>query len=118
MTKNSPNNDAVSPSPPHMLVAHPIGRATVCSQKPVVLSRVRPSATPWTVAHQAPLSTGLSRQEYWSGLPLPSPGELSHPGSNQGLWHLLRWRAGSFPLRHLGSLLMCSLFLLEVMLEQ
>ena len=35
---------------------------------------------PWTVAHQAPLSMGFSRQEYWSGLPLPSPGDLSNPG--------------------------------------
>ena len=37
------------------------------------LSRVRPSATPWTAAYQALLSMGFSRQEYWSGLPLPSP---------------------------------------------
>ena len=37
------------------------------------LSRVRLFATPWTAAHQAPPSMGLSRQEYWSGLPLPSP---------------------------------------------
>ena len=37
------------------------------------LSRVRLFATPWTAAHQAPLSLGLSRQEYWSGVPLPSP---------------------------------------------
>ena len=37
------------------------------------LSRVRPSATPWTAAYQAPLSVGFSRQEYWSGMPLPSP---------------------------------------------
>ena len=36
------------------------------------LSRVRPSVTPWTAAHQATLSMGFSRQEYWSGLPLPS----------------------------------------------
>ena len=36
--------------------------------------------TPWTVACQAPLSMGFSRQEYWSGLPFPSPGDLSHPG--------------------------------------
>ena len=39
-------------------------------------SRVRLFATPWTVAHQAPLSMGFSRQEYWSGLPFPSPGDL------------------------------------------
>ena len=38
------------------------------------LSRVRLLATPWTAAHQAPLSMGFSRQEYWSGVPLPSPG--------------------------------------------
>ena len=34
---------------------------------------------PWTVAHQAPLSTGFSGQEYWSGLPFPSPGDLPDP---------------------------------------
>ena len=38
-----------------------------------LLSHVRPSATPWTAAFQAPPSMGFSRQEYWSGLPLPSP---------------------------------------------
>ena len=37
-------------------------------------------ATPWTVACQAPLSMGFSRQEYWSGLPFPSPGHLPNPG--------------------------------------
>ena len=37
------------------------------------LSHIRLFATPWTVAHQAPLSMGFSRQEYWSGLPFPSP---------------------------------------------
>ena len=37
-------------------------------------------ATPWTVACQAPLSMGFSRQEYWSGLPFPSPGDLPGPG--------------------------------------
>ena len=36
--------------------------------------------TSWTVAHQAPPSTGFSRQEYWSGLPFPSPGDLPNPG--------------------------------------
>ena len=34
----------------------------------------------WTVAHQAPLSMGFSRQEYWSGFPSPSPGDLPSPG--------------------------------------
>ena len=38
-------------------------------------------ATPWTVTYQAPLSMGFSRQEYWSGLPFPSPGDLPDPGT-------------------------------------
>ena len=44
------------------------------------LSRVQLFATPWTVAYQAPPSMGFSRQEYWSGLPFPSPGDLPDPG--------------------------------------
>ena len=45
-----------------------------------VLSRVQLFVIPWTVAHQAPLSMGLSRQEYWSGLPFLSLGDLPNPG--------------------------------------
>ena len=45
-----------------------------------LLSRVWLSATPWTVAHQTPMSMGFSRQEYWSGLPFPTPGDLPNPG--------------------------------------
>ena len=45
-----------------------------------LLSRVRLFVTPWTGACQAPPSMGFSRQEYWSELPLPSPGELPDPG--------------------------------------
>ena len=45
-----------------------------------VLSRVRLFATPWAIAHQAPLSMGFSKQEYWSGLPCPPPGDLPDPG--------------------------------------
>ena len=41
-------------------------------------------ATPWTVACQAPLPMGFSRQEYWSGLPFSSPGDLPHPGIELG----------------------------------
>ena len=44
------------------------------------LSRVRLFATPWTIAYQAPPSMGFSRQECWSGLPFPSPGDLPNPG--------------------------------------
>ena len=43
-------------------------------------SAVSDSVTSWTVAHQAPLSMGFPRQEYWSGLPFPSPGDPSNPG--------------------------------------
>ena len=52
-------------------------------------------ATPWTVACQAPVSMGFSRREYWSGLPFPSPGDLSDPGSNPGL---LPFRQILYPL--------------------
>ena len=45
-----------------------------------LLSHVQLFATPWTVAHQTPPSMGFSRQEYWSGLPFPSPGDLPNPG--------------------------------------
>ena len=48
------------------------------------LSRVQLFATPWTVAHQAPLSKGFSRQEYWSGLPCLPPGDLPDPGIDPG----------------------------------
>ena len=56
--------------------------------------------TPWTVAHQASLSMGFPRQEYWSELPFPSPGDLPNPGIKSGLLH---WQADSLPLSHLGS---------------
>ena len=46
-----------------------------------LLSRVRLFAIPWTVAYQARSSTEFSRQEYWSGLPFPSPGDLPDPGT-------------------------------------
>ena len=48
------------------------------------LSHVWLFATPWTVAYQSPLSVGFSRQEYWNGLPFPSPGDLPNPGMEPG----------------------------------
>ena len=52
------------------------------------LSRVRLPATPWTAAHQAPSSMGFSKQEYWSGVPLPSPfGSLVGPKN----WVDIKW---------------------------
>ena len=49
-----------------------------------LLSCFRLFATQWSVAYQAPQSMGFSRQEYWSGLPFPSPGDLPHPGIKPG----------------------------------
>ena len=51
-------------------------------------------ATPWSVACQAPLSTGFSRQGYWGGLPCPPPGYLSNPGIEPAF----HWQVGSLPL--------------------
>ena len=48
------------------------------------LSRVQLFVTPWTVAYQAPQPVEFSRQEYWSGLPFPSPGDLPNPGIKPG----------------------------------
>ena len=48
------------------------------------LSHVQLFATPWTVAYQVPPSMGFSRQECWSGLPFPSPGDLPDPGIEPG----------------------------------
>ena len=58
--------------------------ASLVKVKAKSLSRVRLFATPWTVAYQAPASMGFSRQEYWSGLPFPSPGALPNPGIEPG----------------------------------
>ena len=58
------------------------------------------SATPWTVAHQAPLSMGFSQQEYWSGLPCPPPGGLPNAGIQPVPPAL---QADSLPLSQLGS---------------
>ena len=68
--------------PLHVSSAHPGSQTVLFSQKtsPVCMrspfSCVRLFVTPWTIAHQAPLSMGISRQEYWSGLPCPAPGDL------------------------------------------
>ena len=60
--------------------------------------RVRLFATPMTVAHQARQSMGFSRQEYWSRLPFPSPGDLPNPGElNPHRLHLPHWQAETLP---------------------
>ena len=68
----APSKDSVTPPQPN---------TSVLVQS---LSRVRLFSTPWTVARQAPPSMGFSRQEYWSGLPFPSPGDLPNPGMEPG----------------------------------
>ena len=69
------------------------------------------SAAPWTVAHQAPLSMGFSRQDSWSELPFPSPGDLPDPGIQAGspIWV-------SYQLSHWGSpcMLPCLMFILQM----
>ena len=65
-----------------------------------VLSHVRLFATPWTVVHQAPLSMKFSKQEYWSGLPFPIPGDLSNLGIEPASPAL---QVSSLPLSHQGS---------------
>ena len=67
------------------------------------LSHIWLFETPWTVAHQAPPSMGFPRQEYWSGLPFPPPGDLPEPVIKPGLLPLLHCQANSLPLSHLGS---------------
>ena len=59
-----------------------------------MLNRVWLFSTPWTAAHQAPLSMWFFRQQYWSGLPCPSPGDLPNPGLLHGrqiLYYLSHW---------------------------
>ena len=72
-------------------------RGGVC----VCLSRIQLFVTPWTVAHQAPLSMGFSRQEYWSELLCPSPADLPDPGIEPGSAAL---QADSLPSEPPGKL--------------
>ena len=71
--------------------------STRCVSHPVMSD----SAIPWTVAHQTPLFKEFSRQEYWRGLPFPSPGDLSDPGIKLVLLHC-RWIL--YHLSHQGGL--------------
>ena len=75
--------EAASPFPSHS-VSPDWSKSISFSFLSLLLSRVRLFATPWTVAYQAPPSMGFSRQEYWSGLPFPSPGDLPNPGIEPG----------------------------------
>ena len=72
---------------------------TPCGGGDLVTKSCPTLATPWTVARQAPLSMGFSRQEYWSGLPFPSPGDLPNPGIEPVS---PAWQVDSLPLTHQG----------------
>ena len=72
---NNKNNKLIAQNT-QMFLLSPL---CVCVCVCVWLSHVRIFATPWTVAHQAPLSMGFSRQEHWSGLPCPSPANTFVP---------------------------------------
>ena len=85
--------------------------AILVSMKVKSLSRVRLLATPWTAAHQAPLSMGFSRQEYWSGLPLPSL-SICEEVSNYGLTYI------SLMNNHVKHLFMCLLAILYLLWEK
>ena len=74
--------------------------------KSVSCSVISDSETPWTVACQAPLSMEFSRQEYWSGLPFPTPGDLPDPVMEPAsLMSPSAWQVGSLPLAPPGKLL-------------
>ena len=79
----------------HPLSGQPWGALWGPGLAACVLSQVQLFVTPWTAAHQAPLSMEFSRQEYWSELPFPMPEELPNPGTEPvSLAHLLHWQAG------------------------
>ena len=63
-------------------------------------SHVQLSVTLWSGGCRAPLSMEFPRQEYWSGLPFPLPGNLPDQGSNPRRLFLLHWQADSLPLSH------------------
>ena len=73
----------------------------VCQVASVVSNSLQPHGL--LVARQAPLSMGFSKQEYWSGLPCPSPGDLLNPGIKPGFPVSPALQADSIPLSHWGS---------------
>ena len=85
-----------------IIVIHTQGKLSLCLLYLLVQSLILVPhfATPWTVAHQSPLSMGFPRQEYWSGLAFPPPGNLLHPGIKPAS---LAQQVNSIPLSHLGN---------------
>ena len=68
-----------------------------------LLIHVRIFATPWTVALQDPLTMEFPRQQYWSGFPFPTSGDLPDPGMESPSLAISTLAGNSLPLRHLGS---------------
>ena len=73
-------------------------------------SRVQLFAAPWTISRQAPLSMGLPRQEYWSGLPFPPPGCLANPGLEPTSLRSSALTAGFFTASVIGEACDCEQF--------
>ena len=71
------------------------------------------SAQPRTAAHQAPLSMGLSRQESWSGLPFPAPGDLTNPGIGPASFAPPALQVDILPLNHQGHIYIYTLLYSE-----
>ena len=65
----------------HRAISRVLTRLMSSERNCLPLSCVQLFVTPWTAACQTPLSMEFSREEYWSGLPFPSPGDLPHPGT-------------------------------------
>ena len=82
------------------MLTHPTGNTSGQCVHVRSFSHIRLFMTLWTVTHQVPLSTGFFRQEYWSGLPLPSPGDLPIPGIESASPALA---GGFFTLSHLRN---------------
>ena len=76
-------------------------RVQLCVYSGLVTQLCPALATAWTVAHQAPLSMGFSRQEYWSGLPFPPSGDLPNTGIKPTSLSHLHWQVDFLPLCHL-----------------
>ena len=95
----------LTPSSPLTFLAHHLASEFIKKMEAIWwhtllshFSHVQLFVTLWTIACQAPLSMGFSRQEHWSGLLFPPPGHLPDQGSNLYLLHLLHGQAGSLPL--------------------
>ena len=78
---------------------------TVCMCVHACVCHLQLFASPGTIACQAPLSMAFSRQEYWSGLPFPPPGDLPDAGIKLHLLYLGHWQVDSLPLSNLGMMI-------------